>query len=198
MTGLEFMLKIDEDPSWCLSIKEPLEITTYVQLIKEAITHLSPFLTFSGKNEMGWAADFERCKNLKVATGTFHGFVYFGSSGIKEIKNLNITGIDSEGDSANFYSCKNLKVATGTFKGAVNFESSKIEEIKELIIQNKNIKKEKASFIFCPIKYVPKKYREKGFGFNYGVIEKSIIKDRKDSIKHTVEKIKSETNNIEL
>ena len=49
MTGEEFIIKTLKDPSWCLGIKGPLEITTVVHLTNSRITHLSPLLTFTGK-----------------------------------------------------------------------------------------------------------------------------------------------------
>ena len=198
MTGEEFCKLIKKDPSWCKNLKESLEITTYVLLTGSNITHLSPLLTFSGRDEYGVVAHFNRCKKLKIATGTFNGFVSFRNSGLEKIKGLTITETDVTVDSASFIACKNLKVATGNYKGCVSFYGSGVETIKNLIIKNPNTDGEKAHFNQCPIKYVPKEYREKNFTFEKGTIEKSVKKDREDAIKKTVKKIKSETNNIEI
>ena len=100
ITGEEFVENIKKDPSWCLSVKEPIEITTYVQIVAGQITHLSPLLTFSG-NKHGLAADFGNCEGLKVATGNFKGSVYFQYSGITTIKDLNIK-IEETDIKANF------------------------------------------------------------------------------------------------
>jgi len=151
ITGEEFIENIKKDPSWCLGIKEPLEITTCINLTCSEITHLSPLITFSGKEEAyGWSATFYNCKNLKVATGTFYKGVDFRNSGVTIITNLTI--------------------------------------------ENATQQREKADFEGCPIKYIPKKYRKIGFIFDYGIIEQSILKDK--TIKNTIDKIKSETNNI--
>ena len=193
ITGKKFINLIKKDPSWCLNIKEPIEVTTFTDLANSPITHLSPLLTFSGENESGWVADFSDCKNLKVATGTFNGFVYFGYTGIEKIENLTVKEVDIEGDSASFWGCSNLKVATGNYTGMVNFQGTGVTTIKDLIIKNTEIMGNKASFFKCPIKYIPKEYRGEEFLFEVGLKKKSKLQDiRKDTIK----KIKSETNNI--
>jgi len=33
ITGEAFIEAIEKDPSWCLSIKEPLEVTTFIYMI---------------------------------------------------------------------------------------------------------------------------------------------------------------------
>ena len=86
ITWKEFTEFIEKDPSWCKNLKEEVEVTTFVKLSHSKITHLSPLLTFSGKDTIGIAAEFCNCPNLKVATGTFLGFVNFSSSGIKKLK----------------------------------------------------------------------------------------------------------------
>jgi len=189
MTGKEFVELIKKDPSWCLGIKEETEIITNVNLGNSNIKHLSPLLTFKGKNIDGWVASFYNCKKLKIATGTFHGLVNFADSGIEKIENLNVKGTNQNGTSSTFYACKNLKIATGTFAGAVIFDNSGVETIKDLIVVKRNKKEEGALFFNCNIKYVPKKYRKKGFLFEEGIKRNSILKDE-------VKKIKSETNNI--
>jgi len=196
ITGEEFERKIIKDPAWCKTIKEPLEVTTSINLSCSKISHLSPLLTFSGKDHVGWVACFAGCKDLKIATGTYKGYVSFEESGIEKIENLTVKGVDKEGASANFALCENLKVATGNYKGAVSFEKSGITNIKDLIIENANIEGRKANFKDCTIKYVPKEYRTKEFLYEDKVIENSILKDK--ITQATIKKIKSETNNIEL
>ena len=194
ITGKEFKDLIEKDPSWCKDLKEPLKITGFTRLDYSNITHLSPLITFS-KDDMGWAASFYGCKNLKVATGTFNGFLQLKESGIEKIENLTVKGVECSGWSANFSDCENLKVATGTFTGSVKFSKTKVETIKDLIIKKENNKGVKANFLDCPIKYVPREYRGKKFIFNEKIIENSIKKDTRNK---TINKIKSETNNIEL
>ena len=193
ITGAEFKNLIKENPSWCLDIKEPLKVTTFVSLICSNITHLSPLITFSGQENNGWAANFYGCENLEIATGKFNGVAIFRNSGIKKIENLTVTKTNEEKISATFSHCQNLKVATGTYKGFVDFESSGIETIKGLIIENTTTKKHRARFLNCPIKYIPEEYRREDFIFERVVIENSI---REDIIKEAINKIKSETNNI--
>ena len=196
MTGEKFISLIEKDPSWCLCIKEPIEITTFVNLSYGNITHLSPLLTFSGKNEDNWVANFYECENLKVATGTFHGFVHFGYSGIEKIENLNVTETDKVNESTSFSNCQNLKVATGNYKGRVNFSNSGVTTIKNLNIKAPDNYGEKAHFLNCPILYIPKEYRGKEYIFNKKIIEKSILKDK--ITKEAINIIKSEANNIEI
>jgi len=196
ITGEEFVGLIEKDPSWCKNLKKEVEITTFVNLAYSNITHLSPLITFSGKNKNGWVVDFGNCEQLKVATGTYKGFANFSYSEIEKIENLNVTGVDTVIDSAYFLGCKNLKVATGTYKGFVNFSESGIETIKDLNIENTNINGEKTRFEACPIKYVPKEYRGKGYLYEDKIIENSIKKDK--IVKETINKIKSEANNIEI
>ena len=190
IAGAEFTRLIIENPSWCKDLRKPLEVVTYVNLESSKITHLSPLITFSGINNLGWAADFHNCKHLKIATGTFYGPTDFNNSGVEKIENLTVT--DSEIYSTNFSNCKNLKVATGTFEGFVNFAGSGIETIKDLIIKNQDSDGHKAYFTTCPIVHVPKAYRNKEFIFDEGIIENSILRDK------TIEKIKSEASLIEL
>jgi hypothetical protein len=76
---------IMENPSVFEHWETPLEITGYVNCQNSPITHLSPHLTFSGKNEDGDTASFLNCPNLKVATGNYPGFVIFNNSGIQQV-----------------------------------------------------------------------------------------------------------------
>jgi len=197
ITGEEFAKLIYKDPSWCLTIKKPLEVITFIDIPKSPITHLSPLLTFSGKNNIGWVADFRNCQNLKIATGTFKGFVYFGESEIEKIENLTVEAAYTNELSASFEGCKNLKIATGTFNKGINFSDSGVEKIENLNVTSS--RKVNAIFLNCPIKYVPTEYRTNKFMFDKEVIETSIKKDlREKTIKDTIKQIKKETNNIEI
>jgi len=192
ITGKMFKELIGENPSWCKNLKEPIEITTYTELVDSNITHLSPLLTFSGTDNEGWSANLYNCKHLKIATGNFKGFVTFQLSGIEKIENLNVKGANQNGWSASFRDCKALKIAKGNFEGSIDFQYSGITNIKDLIIENGDREEGKTVFYNCPIQYIPKEYRTKKFTFDNGVIKKSILRDK------TIKEIKSETNNIEL
>ncbi len=127
---------VKKNPSVFKDWKTPLEIKGYVECEESPITHLSKHLIFSGRNKAGNTADFFRCKNLQIATGTFNGLAYFVQSGIKKIKELSITQPNTNGWAANFFLCPNLKIATGNYPGLVNFRRSGIQKIKNLHIQN--------------------------------------------------------------
>jgi hypothetical protein len=121
---------IAETPSVFEHWDTPREITEYVCCDFSEITHLSPYLIFSGKDSDGKVADFESCPNLKIATGNFKGRVDFRNSAIEKIENLNV-GKNKRGDSASFYMCP-LKIATGNFEGCVSFKCSGVEKIENL------------------------------------------------------------------
>ena len=195
MTGKEFVDSINKNPSWCASLKNPLEVTTFADLYGSLITHLSPLITFSGRDASGNSADLSYCENLKVATGTFNGFISFVNSGVEKIEKLNITGASINGDSINFSGCENLKVATGTYKGAAVFHSSGVTTIKNLNIETPNDQGRMAYFRGCPITYVPKKYRTKKFQFDKTIKKQSDLIDIRQA---AINKIKSESNNIEI
>jgi hypothetical protein len=78
ITAKELKSLIEMDPSWARTLTEPIEITTYANLNNSKITHLSPYLHFSGKDKDGNAASFRGCTGLEVAEGVFDGFVDFG------------------------------------------------------------------------------------------------------------------------
>ena len=143
MTGEEFYELIRKDPSWCLNIKEPLEITTYVELIYTNITHLSPLLTFKGKNNgnLQWVADFRQCKFLKVATGIYDGFVNFSGAGITTIKDLIIKKSDATGEKARFINCPITYIPIEYRKEGFLFND---EIIKNSILRDKTISKIKS------------------------------------------------------
>jgi len=201
MTGDVFKDLIEANPNWCKDLKEKTSITTYADLSNSNITQLSPLLTFTAKKE---SATFCNCKNLKVATGTFKGYVSFGNSGVEKIEDLKVTGSDTYGSAASFVNCKNLKVAAGTFRGGVYFSDSGIEKIGKLKITSTMVRTlsefygcepetlgVKADFRDCFIKNIPNAYRGEEYMFDETVIN-SFLRDR------VVQQIKSETNLIEL
>jgi hypothetical protein len=149
ITAEEFKAFINQDPSWCKTLTEPTEITTYCNMMGSNITHLSPLLTFSGRDEYGVVASFSHCENLRIATGTYHGFVSFFSSGVEEIRDLVISAPDTNGYAASFYTCKNLRVASGTYPGFVDFSQSGVEEIKDLVVSTPDVDGDAASFYGC-------------------------------------------------
>jgi hypothetical protein len=150
ITAQEFLEMIAKNPSVFEHWDSPLEITEYVSCLLSEITHLSPQLTFSGKDKAGWAADFMMATNLKNATGTFHGHVRFQQSGIEKIEKLIVTKSDNDKCAAIFSYCANLKIATGTFHGCVDFSESGIHSIQNLHVQNPNADKYYAYFSDCP------------------------------------------------
>jgi hypothetical protein len=133
ITAKDFKAAIKLDPAWALTLTEPVEITGYCNMGGSAISHLSPLLHFAGANTEGDAASFASCHYLKVAEGTFDGFVNFSASGVENIGNLQITAPNKKG-AASFACCKNLKVAEGSFPGCVCFKESGITRIGELNI----------------------------------------------------------------
>jgi hypothetical protein len=149
ITADEFYAMIEENPSVFEHWDTPLEITEYINCQYSNITHLSPHLTFSARDKHGWSATFDYCVDLKIATGNFKSYVYFGSSGIKKIENLHILHSNPNGNAANFYNCKSLQIATGTYPGFVSFESSGIHSIKDLHIQTPNKQKKYTDFKDC-------------------------------------------------
>jgi hypothetical protein len=114
ITANEFYAMIQKNPSVFEHWDTPLEITEYTDCGASPITHLSKHLLFSGKKESGNAASFRGCPNLKIATGTFHGCVWFSGARIETIENLHVTQKNEEEKAVSFYNCKYLKVATGT------------------------------------------------------------------------------------
>ena len=147
ITSAEFKQAVNIDPAWASTITKPIEITDYCDMPNSKITHLSPLLTFNGKNNDGDSANFSGCKNLKIATGNFKGYSSFSYSGIEKIENLNC-GVDKNGNSTFFSGCKNLRIATGNYEGAVDFSESGIEKIENLNC-NKNISTHSSHFGKC-------------------------------------------------
>jgi hypothetical protein len=149
ITAKEFLEMVAENPSVFEHWETPLEITEYVNCNNLPITHLSPHLTFSGKDKFGNSASFYQCKNLQIATGTFQGAVDFSDSGVKKIKNLNV-GENKTRFSATFSSCPHLQTASGTYEGFVTFYKSGIHAIQNLHIKNSDKDGDYADFYECP------------------------------------------------
>jgi len=129
MTYDQFKQAIEIDPAWASKLTEPVEITDYCDMKGSGITHLSPLLHFTGRDEFGHVADFWGCEALKVAEGNYSGLVWFSSSGVEEIGELVVTRPDKEGTAAGFLECEYLKIARGSYAGFVNFTSSGVERI---------------------------------------------------------------------
>jgi hypothetical protein len=140
---------IKENPAVFEHWDTPLEITGNVDCRNSPITHLSSHLTFSEPNKEGYSANFWDCRNLKTATGTFHGAVSFANAGIQKIENLHVMQTNKDGLSASFWACKDLEIATGSYAGYVNFLSSGIHTIKNLNVKNTK-EQAYANFENCP------------------------------------------------
>ena len=82
----------------------------------------------------GDAASFYQCADLKVAEGTFPGFIEFGGSGVEKIGNLVITRPNTRGEAASFACCFSLKVAEGTYPGTVDFRYAALERSEDFHI----------------------------------------------------------------
>lgn len=148
ITARKFKAAVKLDPAWALTLTEPVEITDYCNMTGSKISHLSQMLHFAGGNKEGDAASFACCHHLKVAEGTFNGFVNFSESGVEKIGNLQITAPNKKG-AASFSCCKNLKVAEGTFPGCVCFKESGITRIGELNITAPSAYGFAADFFCC-------------------------------------------------
>jgi hypothetical protein len=152
ITARKFKAAIKRDPAWALTLTEPVEITGYCNMRGSAISHLSPLLHFAGTNAKGEAASFASCHHLKVAEGTFNGFVNFSDSGITRIGELNIVAPSECGFAADFFRCKALEKAEGTFPGCVDFALSGIKKIGDLTITHPHKNGIKAIFFGCDIR----------------------------------------------
>jgi hypothetical protein len=148
ITADEFLAMIEANPSIFENWNTPLEITEYVECRKSPITHLSKHLIFT-KNIDGTAAYFNLCPNLKIATGTFHGYVSFGNAGIEKIEAFTVTQPNKIGEAATFAYCLNLKIATGNYPGFVNFGESGVHSIKNLHIQKPDKNGDYVAFYNC-------------------------------------------------
>jgi len=109
-----------------------VEITGFCDMEGSKITHLSPLLHFTGRDEQGRTANFFHCEALTVAEGNFIGFVGFVSCSIQRIGKLTITAPSHGGMAAHFNDCKFLEVAEGVFPGYVRFNKCGIVKIGEL------------------------------------------------------------------
>lgn len=150
MTASEFRQLTEENPNWCSKITEPIEVIEYLNMNGSNIEALSPLLIFSEKHGNEGVASFQRCPNLKIAEGTFHGFVTFNKSGIEEIGDLKITQPNDYGRAAYFYSCSRLKIARGTYPGFVSFSHSGIEKSTDLVVTKPDMDGDAAYFDDCP------------------------------------------------
>lgn len=138
ITAEEFYLRTEINANWCAEITEPIEVPEFLNYPGKEITALSPLITFSGRDENGDVAVFRDCENLKVAEGTFHGYVSFSKSGIEEIGDLVIVKTDKNGNACSFMGCERLKIAQGTYPGLVTFSESGIQQTKNLKVLNHN------------------------------------------------------------
>ena len=145
----QFRAAVANDPAWASKLTEPVEITDICELKGSPITHLSPLLHFTGRDENGICAYFENCKSLKVAEGTFSGSVMFSFCGIEKIGKLSIVQPQNDGNAAWFYRCASLKTAEGTYPGFVSFDLCGVTKIGNLNIIVPNKKGEAASFCGC-------------------------------------------------
>ena len=152
MTARKFKDAINCNPAWALTLTEPVEITGYCNMDGSVISHLSPLLTFRGRNAKCDAASFSCCEHLKVAEGTFNGFVSFFESGVEKIGNLEITAPNKNGAAACFCRCNALTIAEGTFPGSVCFPESGIKRIGGLNITAPNKNGIKADFSGCDLR----------------------------------------------
>lgn len=149
ITAEEFKTRTERNPNWCSKITEPIEVTEYVTMIGSNIQSLSPLLTFTGKDANKHTANFLGCQQLKIAEGTFQGFVGFANSGIEKIGDLKINYHDVRGAAASFFMCEHLKIAEGSFPGYVTFQSSGIQEIGILHIAKTDHVGDAANFKEC-------------------------------------------------
>ena len=169
----EFRMAVEADPAWASMLIHPVEITDFCDMTGSFITHLSPLLHFTGRDEDGICARFWECKSLKVAEGTFHGMVYFCDSGVQKIGDLKITDTSAGGDAASFYQCADLKVAEGTFPGFIEFGGSGVEKIGNLVITRPNTRGEAASFACCFSLKVAEGTYPGTVDFRYAALERS-------------------------
>lgn len=149
LTARQFKNRVRSNPAWASELTAPVEIITYCNMSESGITHLSPLLIFSGRNDEGTVASFLSCKDLRVAAGTYHGRVCFHDCGIEGIKILNITRPNDEGEAASFICCKALRIAKGRFAGLVGFYGCGIQEIGELEILRSHNDGTAADFFLC-------------------------------------------------
>ena len=151
ITSEQFKQAVELDPAWASKLTEPVEITDYCDMKESKITHLSPLLHFTGRDESGHVADFWGCGDLKVAEGNYSGLVWFSSSGVEQIGDLVVTHPDEKGVAAGFLECEFLRVARGSYAGYVTFARSGIQRIERenLRISQANTSGWAADFTGC-------------------------------------------------
>lgn len=137
ISSIQFQKNIKENPAWAATLTEPVQVTGGAGLNGSPITHLSPLLHFYPIKGQTRAAAFWNCPNLKVAQGTFHGWVQFAFSGIEEIDPENLIIRNTGNTAAIFYKCAALKVAQGNFPGHVKFKKSGIQKFGEITLQTR-------------------------------------------------------------
>jgi hypothetical protein len=110
----------------------------FVSFYESGVEHIENLVITEPNNEgwaanfEGWAANFEECPYLKVATGTYPGFVFFKKSGIERIENLTITQPDKTGTYAEFQECDNLSsIKNWDLSKKIVIEPEKLEAEKE-------------------------------------------------------------------
>jgi len=106
----------------------------------------------------GMSCSFYKCERLRVATGTYPGYVSFADSGVKEIKDLfispDIQNPGRGGAAATFDGCMGLRVATGTYPGSLKFAESGVTEIRDLHILNPDEEGEAIDLSGCGIQKI--------------------------------------------
>ena len=128
----QFKKFVKADPAWASHLQTEVEVSGYLDLGQSEITHLSKHLHFTFVSAEGKTAHFWACKDLKVASGHFAGFVSFSYSGIEMIKDLIVDTPDRDGNAVSFRGCNDLKVASGNYPGHGDFESTGIVKIQDL------------------------------------------------------------------
>jgi hypothetical protein len=91
ITNNEFFVLLHKDPSCFKKLSKPLTVTQDIHLSGHPITHLSRFLTFTGKSREDWYSLYATgCKALETLTGKFHHGVSMFNTPIKNLENLEI------------------------------------------------------------------------------------------------------------
>lgn len=150
ITAREFEETVAAKPAWATTLTEPVEIVGHCKLYRSLITHLSPLLHFLGEgpDEVD-VAEFQDCRKLKVAEGTFHCCVWFRECRIEKIGQLTVTQPGYNGAAASFTDCKRLKIAEGTYPGHVDFSGSGIKRIEGRVITGVDPNEHAAEFTNC-------------------------------------------------
>jgi len=164
ISAKQFKEFIEKDPAWASKLTGPVDIRTYANMDNTGITHLSPMLHFSGRDENGNVASFKGCSKLEVAEGTFRGFVDFGVSYDEIDLSLNAEGNSEESlDDIDRPSTNNVKNDTreepqeyeeykGNEEDIINFPYATpvgIKRVGELYILEPNTKGCAVDFTGC-------------------------------------------------